>query len=87
MAMAVATAIRDDVSTDIEFGTEPRAVVVPADFATALNRDVGARRFFDGLTYSSKRWHVLSIEGARSSEARRRRIGKSITLLRAGRAR
>jgi len=75
------------MSASTEFDTGPRAVVVPADFAAALNRDLGARRFFDGLTYSSKRWHVRSIEGARTSEARQRRIGKSVTMLREGRAR
>jgi len=86
--MAVATALRsDEMNAGTEFGTGPRAVVVPADFAAALNRDVGARRFFDGLTYSSKRWHVRSIEEARTSDARRRRIGKSVTMLRGGRAR
>jgi hypothetical protein len=30
---------------------------------------------------------VLSIEGAKTSESRRRRIGKSVTMLRGGRAR
>ncbi len=72
---------------EVDVGNEPRVVVVPADFAAALNRDVGARRFFDGLTYTSKSWHVRSIEGAKSSEARMRRIGKSVTMLRGGRAR
>lgn len=83
--MRAATAFRSGEET--EFDGEPRVVVVPADFAAALNRDVGARRFFDGLTYTSKRWHVRSIEGAKTSEARLRRIGKSVTMLRGGRAR
>lgn len=67
----------------MESGAEHRVLAVPADLATALNRDPGARKFFDELTFSSKKRHVLSIEGAKSSEARRRRIDRSITMLRA----
>ncbi|HZK51725.1 MAG TPA: YdeI/OmpD-associated family protein [Actinomycetota bacterium] len=74
-------------SSVIELDAEPRVVAVPADFAVALNRDAGARKYFDGLTYTSKKRHVLSIDGAKTSESRRRRIGKSVTMLRAGRAR
>lgn len=83
--MSAATAFLADKEAAVDI--EPRTVIVPADFAAALNRDVGARKYFDALTYSSKRWHVLSIEGARTSQTRRRRIGKSVTMLRAGRAR
>ena len=71
----------------IEPDTELRMLAVPADLATALNRDPGARKFFDALTYSSKKRHVLSIEGAKSSEARRRRIDRSVTRLRGGHVR
>ena len=67
--------------------TEPRVLAVPADLAAALNRDPGARKFFDALTYTSKKRHVLSIEVAKSSEARQRRIDRSVTRLRAGHAR
>lgn len=83
-ATALPTAEKD---SDTELNTEPRVVIVPVDFAAALNRDLGARKYFDGLTYSSKRWHVASIENAKSSETRRRRIGKSVTMLRQRRAR
>jgi uncharacterized protein YdeI (YjbR/CyaY-like superfamily) len=71
----------------VEPDTELRVLAVPADLAAALNRDPGARKFFDALTYTSKKRHVLSIEDAKSSEARRRRIDKSITRLRGGHAR
>jgi len=71
----------------IEPETDLRVLAVPADLAAALNRDAGARRFFDGLTYSSKRRHVVSVEGAKSSASRRRRIDRSVTMLRAGQVR
>jgi len=73
----------DEIAVDIE----PRVVTVPADFAEALDRDPGARRFFDGLSYSVRQWHVLSIEGAKTAETRQRRIEKSVAMLHEGRAR
>jgi hypothetical protein len=75
----------DEVDVDIELDTEPRQVVVPPDFAEALAADDEARRIFDGLSYSNKRRHVLSIEGAKTAETRRRRIDKAVTALREGR--
>ena len=61
----------DVVDVEIELDTEPREVTVPPDFATALKRDAKAGKFFDGLSYSKKRWHILSIEGAKSDETRK----------------
>jgi hypothetical protein len=77
----------NDVDVDIELDTEPREVTLPADFAAALERNAKAASFFDGLSYSKKRWHILSIEGAKSDETRQRRIEKSVAMLREGRAR
>jgi uncharacterized protein YdeI (YjbR/CyaY-like superfamily) len=71
----------------VESDAELRELAVPADLAAALNRDPGARKFFDALTYTSKKRHVLSIEDAKSSEARRRRIDRSVTRLRGGHVR
>ncbi len=75
----------DEVDVDIDLDTEPREVVVPPDFAEALDRDEEARRCFDGLSYSQKQRHVLSIEGAKTSETRQRRIAKVVGELREGR--
>jgi len=77
----------DEVQIDIEVDTEPREVVVPADFNAALQGDSAARLTFDGLSYSNKRWHVLQVEGAKTAETRERRIAKSLEILRQGRAR
>ena len=77
----------DEMDVDLELDTAPREVTVPADFAAALDRDAAARRTFDGLSYSNRQWHVLSIEGAKTDETRMRRIAKSIDTLRAGRVR
>jgi Bacteriocin-protection, YdeI or OmpD-Associated/Domain of unknown function (DUF1905) len=74
-----------EVDVDIELDSEPREVAVPPDFAEALDRDVEARRSFDRLSYSQKQRHVLSIEGAKTSETRQRRIAKAIGELRESR--
>jgi hypothetical protein len=76
----------DVLDVDIELDTEPREVTVPADLAKALRGDAAAKRFFDGLSYSKRQRHVLSVEGAKTPETRQRRIDKAIEMLRSGRS-
>jgi len=59
----------------------PREVAVPKDFAAALATDPTAKAFFEGLSASQQRFHVDSIEGAKTDETRQRRIEKSLGLL------
>jgi len=75
----------DEVDVDLELDTEPREVTLPPDFTDALDGDVDARRFFDGLSYSNKRRFVLAIEGAKTAETRQRRIASAVSALREGR--
>jgi hypothetical protein len=75
----------DEVEVDIELDTEPREVTVPPDLAEALERDVVAKRYFEGLSYSQKQRHVLPIEQAKTAETRQRRIDKALSMLREGR--
>jgi len=77
----------DEVDVEIELDSAPREVTVPDDFATALDAEPKARATFDGLSYSNKSWHVLQITGAKTDETRQRRIGKSVDMLKEGRAR
>ncbi|MEJ7803547.1 MAG: YdeI/OmpD-associated family protein, partial [Candidatus Limnocylindria bacterium] len=76
----------DEVDVDIALDTAPREVTVPDDFAAALDAEPKARATFDGLSYSNRSWHVLQVNGARTDETRQRRIGKSVDMLREGRA-
>ena len=64
----------DAVDVEIELDTEPREVVVPADLAAALEGDPQAQESFNMLSYSAKRRHVLSVEGAKTAETRQRRV-------------
>ena len=68
----------DRVEVELTLDTEPRTLVVPDDLAAALDARPEARRFFDGLSYSNQRRHVLAIEGAKAAETRQRRIEKSV---------
>jgi uncharacterized protein YdeI (YjbR/CyaY-like superfamily) len=62
-------------------------VTVPDDFASALAAAPGARDFFDGLSNSLQRYHIDSINGAKSADTRQRRIDKSVALFLAGKQR
>jgi hypothetical protein len=75
----------DDISVELALDTAPREVVVPADFAAALDAEPAARATFDRISYSEKRGFVLGIEDAKTPETRQRRIDKAIDRLREGR--
>ena len=75
----------DVVDVELELDTEPRVVEVPADLAAALKKDAAAQRFFEGLSYSTKRRIVLNVEGTKNPETRLRRIEKAVEQLREGR--
>ncbi|HEX5440645.1 MAG TPA: YdeI/OmpD-associated family protein [Ktedonobacterales bacterium] len=77
-------AVGDEVEVEVQLDTEPREVTLPPDFAAALDGDVDAKRFFDGLSYSNKQRLVLAIAGAKTSETRQRRITSTVSTLHAG---
>lgn len=76
-----AVAAGDEVEVELELDKEPRTVTIPGDFAESLAASLDARQRFEALSYSKQRWHVLSIEAAKTAETRQRRIAKSITTL------
>ncbi len=77
----------DELTVVITLDTAPREVLVPEDFAEALAASPDAGRFYEGLTYSDRRAHVLSIEGAKSPETRQRRIDRAVEKFLARKAR
>jgi len=74
------------VEVHLELDLTPRELAVPDDFAAALAQTPEARNAFDQLSYSRRQWHVLSIEEAKTTATRQRRIAKSVALLREARA-
>ena len=71
----------EEVDVYIEHDTEIREVVAPQDFRKALDNNSVAKKNFEALSYSNKKWHILQIEGAKAAETRARRIVNSISLL------
>ena len=74
----------DELDVDIELDTEPRVVEVPTDFAKALADQLDAKAFFERLSYSHQRRHVMAIEAAKAAETRQRRIDQALAMLKAG---
>jgi uncharacterized protein YdeI (YjbR/CyaY-like superfamily) len=74
----------DTVDVEVQLDTEPREVPVPGDLMDALNRDSAARQCFEGLSFSNQQRLVLSLEGAKTSETRQRRLTSMMSKLRAG---
>ncbi len=72
------------VEVELSLDEAPRDVEVPSDFAALLAEDAAAKAFFDGLSYSNRLRHVLSINDAKTPETRQRRIEKALEMLRAG---
>jgi hypothetical protein len=84
---SASVAAGDRVEVDLELDTEPREVTLPDDLGEALSGEPEARRFFDGLSPSKKRWFAEWIEGAKKAETRQRRVAEAVTMLREGRSR
>ena len=74
----------DLLDVEIELDNEERKVEVPADLAAALKKDAIAKRAYEALTPSKKKWLVLPIEEAKSPETRAKRLAKALEGLRAG---
>lgn len=75
----------DKVDVEIVPDTQPRTVEVPADLASALDREPAARAAFERLSYSAKHRYVIAVEQAKTAGTRQRRVDKAITELSAGR--
>ncbi len=69
------------------YGSRSTAIRIAARWPRWAKQEARARETFEGLSYSNKRCHVLSIDGAKTEETRRRRIATSIGTLREGRPR
>ena len=77
----------DPVTLDLVRDEAERTVDLPDDFAAALTANAAAQEFFDGLSYSQKRWFTLGLAEAKKPETRARRIEKYVGMLAEGRAR
>lgn len=72
----------ETVQVELELDTKPRTVRLPKDLASALDDE--ARAAFDRMSYTHRKEYVEWIREAKREETRRRRIAKSVALIREG---
>jgi uncharacterized protein YdeI (YjbR/CyaY-like superfamily) len=77
----------DSARVTLTVADTPREVNLPDDFAVALAADPAASAFFPTLSNSLQRYHVDTINEAKTAETRQRRIDKAIALFQAGKKR
>jgi hypothetical protein len=77
----------DPIRVTLTVADTPREVDVPADFAAALAGAEGIAEFFGKLSNSLQRYHVDTINAAKSDQTRARRIEKAVGLFREGKQR
>ena len=84
---ATGLAAGDAVRVTLTLAETPREVVVPPDLAAALDADAQAGALFATLSNSLQRYHVDTVDGAKTAETRQRRIDRAVALLRSGQKR
>jgi hypothetical protein len=68
----------DPIHVTLKLADSPREIEIPADFKEALSKAPAAGTFFAALSNSLQRYHVDTINSAKTSETRERRIDKAI---------
>ena len=78
---AIGKDIGDTVKLSVEQDTAERIVEVPTELAKALRRAKGAKKKFDGLSFTHRREHAEMVAGAKKDETREQRIAKILSEL------
>jgi Bacteriocin-protection, YdeI or OmpD-Associated/Domain of unknown function (DUF1905) len=71
----------DTLDVVVENDDTPREVAVPAELSAAFKRSPAARKAWDSLSYTARKEHAASIEGAKKPETRERRVAKVLDAL------
>jgi hypothetical protein len=77
----------DPIRVTLTVADAPQPIEIPADLEAAFKSNKPARVFFDTLSNSLQRYHMDSINGAKTAETRQRRIDKAIGLFLDGKQR
>jgi antitoxin component of MazEF toxin-antitoxin module len=77
----------DPIRVTLTVAVTPREVDVPADLAAALAAESAAGAFFASLSNSLQRYHVDTVNAAKTTETRQRRIEKAVALFLEGKKR
>ena len=75
--------VGDTVKVAIKLDTAPREVVVPKDFADALEKSPKARKTFANYAFTHRKEYVNWIEEAKQPETRQRRIDQAVRMIEA----
>lgn len=84
---AIGKRIGDMVSVTLGRDTAPRLVELPPELEAAFEAGAGARRRYEGLSFTHRREFAQWVGGAKKQETRDRRAAKSIEMLLAGETR
>ena len=71
----------DTLEVVVENDDAPREVAVPAELATAFERDAGMQTAWEALSYTARKEHATAIESAKKPETRARRVDKVLDAL------
>ena len=71
----------DTITVDLEVDTAPRVIEPPSDLAAALRREPAAAAAWERLSYTNKREIARSLEEAKRSETRERRLAAALEKL------
>ncbi len=74
----------DSVEIVLEEDLEERVIEVPLEVAAVLKTSPKAARFFESLSYTSKKEYIRWISEAKKEETRKSRLLRLISLLEAG---
>jgi hypothetical protein len=77
----------DPIHVVVTVADRPREVNVPDDLAAALTADPAAKAFYGNLSNSLQRYHIDTINAAKTAETRQRRIDRAIALFQQGKQR
>jgi hypothetical protein len=81
---AAGIALGETVTVELERDDEPRVVEPPAELAEALAGDPVAAAAWERLSFTHRREHAEAIEEAKREETRRRRVERTLEMLREG---
>lgn len=71
----------DEIQVSVESDAEPRVVAIPKDLLKELKKDKEVKALFDRLSYTHRKEYVTWIEEAKQEQTRKRRIVKTIAML------
>lgn len=71
----------DEIQVSVESDAEPRVVAIPKDLLKELKKDKEVKALFDRLSYTHRKEYVTWIEEAKREQTRKRRIVKTIAML------